>query len=129
VALAADAQRERALASLRHHYLQGRLDVDELSVRTDRAVRARTTGELRAALRNLPRLSETLDRARATARLVGYLAVLGGVWCTVSVFVLLTLSVLALAGAEGSELLVLPGFWLVLSAALLLAGARRVRRR
>jgi Domain of unknown function (DUF1707) len=129
VAFAADAQRERALVSLRHHYLQGRLDVDELSVRTDRAVRARTTGDLRAALRDLPRLSETLDRARATAGLVGYLAVLGAVWCTVSVFLLLTLSVLALAGAEGGELLVLPGFWLVLSAAVLLAGTRRVRRR
>jgi DUF1707 SHOCT-like domain len=127
VSLAADAQRDRALRSLRHHYLAGRLDVDELARRAELAVRARTTTDLQAALRGLPRHGEVLERARGTARMVGYLVLLAVAWCLVSVFLLLVLGILALAGG-GAELLAVPGVWLVLSAVLLAAGARRVRR-
>jgi hypothetical protein len=128
VALAADTQRERALASLRYHYLQGRLDVEELALRADRAVRARTTADLRWALRDLPRLSEALERAKETARLVGFLVVLAALWCVASAFLLLALLVLAFT-ASGVALLAVPGLWLVLSAALFVAGSRRLRSR
>jgi hypothetical protein len=127
VALAADAQRERALASLRNHYLQGRLDADELALRADQALRARTTADLSAALHDLPRLGEVVERARVIARLVGYVAALTAFWVAASLFLLVTLVVLALAGTGGDELLAVPAVWLLLSAALVLCGARRLR--
>jgi DUF1707 SHOCT-like domain len=128
MALVGDIQRERALATLRHHYLQGRLDVDELAARADRAVRARTTGDLQRALRGLPRLSEMLERGRETVRVVGYLTAVGAIWCVASAFLLIVLIALAFAGT-GIEILVVPGLWAVLSALLYTAGARRLRRR
>jgi len=127
VALAADAQRERALASLRNHYLQGRLDADELALRADRALRARTTADLSAALHDLPRRGEVVERARVIARLVGFVAALTAFWVAASLFLLVTLVVLALAGTGGDELLAVPAVWLLMSAALVLYGARRLR--
>jgi membrane-bound ClpP family serine protease len=54
VYLVGDADRERGLARLRRDYADGRLSIDELDVRAEALARARTTRELRLALRGLP---------------------------------------------------------------------------
>jgi hypothetical protein len=128
VALAADNQRERAVATLRRHYQAGRLEVEEFADRAERALRARTTGDLRAALRDLPRLGETLERGRAAAGVAGYVAVLVFVWIAGSIVFLGGLGVALLAGSGGG-LLVLSLVWLLFTAFLWVAGRRRVRLR
>jgi Domain of unknown function (DUF1707) len=125
---AGDADRERAVASLRHHYLRGRIDADELARRVERVVTARTRADLRFALQGLPRLGEIVERAGATARIAGYVAGFAAVWAAASLFLLATLVVLALAGLGGAELLVVPLTWLPLSCFLAVTGRRRVRR-
>jgi hypothetical protein len=128
VTLAAEAQRERALTSLRYHYVEGRLDDVELARRADRAVHARTTSELRAALSGLPRLAEALDGAKATARLVGYLAVLGVAWAAASLLLFVALVVLLAAGMRGAGLLAIPALWAAVSVAVAMGGRRRLQR-
>jgi Flp pilus assembly protein TadB len=49
-----DAEREAAAAELRDHYAAGRLTTEELHERLDRALGARTQGELAALMRDLP---------------------------------------------------------------------------
>ena len=51
---ASDAERERAAELLREHCAAGRLTAEELDERLEEAYRARTVGELRAVLRELP---------------------------------------------------------------------------
>jgi len=55
--LAGDGDRERATASLREHFLSGRLTLDELSARTELVLRARSVEELRRALVGLPQFN------------------------------------------------------------------------
>jgi hypothetical protein len=62
--LASDAEREHAVADLRHHFAAGRLDSEELERRVDAAYAARSRGELWRLLRDLPRRG----RARAAER-------------------------------------------------------------
>jgi hypothetical protein len=52
---ASDAERERTVAELREHALAGRLTVEELDERCERAYAARTRSELRALLADLPK--------------------------------------------------------------------------
>ena len=52
--LAGDGERERAAASLREHFVRGRLTLEELSERTEVALRARSREELRRSLDGLP---------------------------------------------------------------------------
>ena len=49
-----DEERERALAELRRHYADGRLDPEELEQRSEAVVAARTRGELVPPLADLP---------------------------------------------------------------------------
>jgi hypothetical protein len=128
VALAGDLQRERAVASLRRHYLQGRLELDELADRTERALKARTTGDLRATLRDLPRLGEVAERARGAIDLAARLLALAAVWLFGSVFCLASFGVALLAGEGGLTLLAFPLVWLALTAAVWLSARRRLRR-
>jgi hypothetical protein len=128
VTRAGDAERERAVGSLRHHYLRGRIDADEFARRVERVVKARTKGDLRVALQDLPRFGDVVERAGATARVVGYVAGFAAIWAVASLFLLVTLVVLALAGAGGSELLLVPLAWVLLSVVLVVTGRRQVRR-
>lgn len=57
---AADQDRERAAATLREHYVRGRLTVEELSARTAQALSARSRAEIRTALAGLPLLPDAL---------------------------------------------------------------------
>jgi hypothetical protein len=49
-----DAEREAAAAELREHYASGRLSLDELNERVDKAFAAKTRGDLNAAMTDLP---------------------------------------------------------------------------
>lgn len=51
---ASDAEREEIVTALREHGASGRLALEELDERTERAYRAQTRGELVALLRDLP---------------------------------------------------------------------------
>jgi hypothetical protein len=62
---ASDADRDRVVDMLRDHGAAGRLDTEELEERTDRALAARTMGELDAVLADLPAVR---DRRRAAAK-------------------------------------------------------------
>jgi hypothetical protein len=66
-----DAEREKLAQTLREHAAQGRLSVDELSERLDRAYAARTQGELSALVADLPSVP---PRARRRPALQGELA-------------------------------------------------------
>jgi len=52
--LASDAERERTVARLRRAVAEGRLTVEELDERSERAYAARTRGELAALIEDLP---------------------------------------------------------------------------
>jgi hypothetical protein len=128
VALAGDLQRERAVSALRRHYLQGRLELDELADRTEEALKARTTGDLRATLRDLPRLLETVERARGAIRLAASLLALAAVWALGSLFLLASLVVALVALQGGLVLLAFPLLWVALTAAVWVTARRRLRR-
>lgn len=53
---ASDAERERTVAQLRDHFGAGRISEEELDERSDSAYAARTLGELRALVADLPAL-------------------------------------------------------------------------
>jgi hypothetical protein len=63
--LASDADRDRAVDALRDHAADGRLTTDELEDRVDRALVARTVGELDTVLADLP---SQRGRQQAAAR-------------------------------------------------------------
>ena len=67
---ASDDDRETVVDMLRDHGAAGRLTHEELEDRTDRALAARTFGELDAVLKDLPRLPDPrrAERRRAMAR-------------------------------------------------------------
>ena len=49
-----DAERERAVADLKHHYVEGRLGTEELEARIDAIFRTHTRRRVAAHLRDLP---------------------------------------------------------------------------
>ena len=49
-----DAEREAAAAELREHYASGRLTLDEMNERVDKAFAAKTRGDLNALMTDLP---------------------------------------------------------------------------
>jgi len=49
-----DADRERVASRLRDHYAEGRLTAEELDERVTAALKAKTTGDLRRVLADLP---------------------------------------------------------------------------
>jgi Domain of unknown function (DUF1707) len=54
VALVGDRERENAAACLQHHFVRGRISLEELGTRIELALHARTRSDLRVALRGLP---------------------------------------------------------------------------
>ncbi|WP_283138685.1 DUF1707 SHOCT-like domain-containing protein [Rhizohabitans arisaemae] len=51
---ASDSDRERVATSLREHYAQGRIDVDEFNERVEELYRSKTLGELAKLTSDLP---------------------------------------------------------------------------
>jgi hypothetical protein len=110
--LAGDDDRERASASLREHFVRGRLTLDELSERTELALRARSHGELRRSLNGLPQLT-----GRAIAKTViraAAVVLFTGAWLLFSFVLLAVLGLtLVIHGASAVELGGLLLVWLV----------------
>ena len=78
MALVGDSERERTVASLRRHFVEGRLSVEDLGARAELALGARSRAELRTALRDLqPPWQDGVDRLATTARRGLRLAALG----------------------------------------------------
>jgi hypothetical protein len=112
MSLISDADRERVVALLRDHFVQGRLRLEELSARCERALQARTDHELRRALVDLPptgphAIVRTMARGAA-------LILLTGAWLVFS-FLLLALFglVLLIHGASATEFVGFLVVWLV----------------
>jgi len=59
-----DADRERAVARLREHFAQGRLSSDELDERISAALTAKTVGDLRPVLADLPEPGPVVPQTR-----------------------------------------------------------------
>jgi hypothetical protein len=110
--LAGDGERERAAASLREHFVRGRLTLEELSERTEVALRARSREELRRSLDGLPQLKV---RALAqTATRAAALVLFTGAWLLFSFVLLVVLALTVLIhGASGIELAGFLLVWLV----------------
>src|SRR5215813_127180 len=67
--LVGDSDREGAARELRRHYSEGRLTTEELALRLETALRARTGGQLRSALNDLPAIERWLDGVALRAAL------------------------------------------------------------
>jgi DNA-binding PadR family transcriptional regulator len=59
-----DADRERSIAQLRDHYAEGRLTCEELDERVTAALTARTFGDLRGVMADLPESAHAPQHAR-----------------------------------------------------------------
>jgi hypothetical protein len=117
---AADSDRERVTATLREHYVRGRLTADELSDRVELVVRSRSRRELRQALTGLPSLPDTRElvaHGRTAARMVvrgAMLVLFTGAYVMFSFALLLALAVtLVVQGASASALGIFLLVWLV----------------
>jgi hypothetical protein len=62
-----DAEREATAAELREHYASGRLTLDELNERLDKALAAKTRGDLDELMRDLPSARPRVSGAGADA--------------------------------------------------------------
>jgi Flp pilus assembly protein TadB len=109
---AGDADRERAVVSLREHFVRGRLTLEELSARCEMALQARSLGDSRRALAELPpQMPQVALRgvARGAALVVFTCA-----WVVFSLVLLLAFGLtLALGGISTVGLVVFLAVWLV----------------
>jgi Domain of unknown function (DUF1707) len=113
--LAGDSERERTVASLRRHFVDGRLSVEDLGARVELALGARSRSELHTALRDLqPPWQDGVERIASTARrglrLVG-LVLLAGAWAVLTLALAIAFAVTL--AVVGSSVSVVAGFALV----------------
>jgi hypothetical protein len=106
---AGDGDREKAVASLREHFVRGRLTVEELSERSEVALRARSRDELRGSLAGLPQVS--IRAVTQTATRAAALVLFTGAWLMFSFVLLLVLALTVLI--HGATAIELAGFVLV----------------
>lgn len=120
MSLVGDRERDRVAASLRRHYLHGRLSLEELADRVHVALAARSRADLRAALRDLPPSWRDVDAlaapvARTVTRAATFVA-LAGVWLFFSLVLLISFAVAALfGGPSATETLVFVLGWVGLT--------------
>jgi fatty acid desaturase len=72
---ASDADRDRTVDELRAHGADGRLSVEELEERVQRALAARTVGELAGLTRDLPERPSPAPRRRRSSELRAFIGV------------------------------------------------------
>jgi hypothetical protein len=112
VALAGDADRERASSSLREHYAGGYLTLDEFSRRTGRVLSARSRGQVQRALFGLSR-PFAVDAARSAVRDL-VLVVVSGAYVVFSLVLALVFGLTVLLhGVSTSTSLAVALVWLV----------------
>src|SRR4051794_16279422 len=87
---ASDADRDAVAEHLRHAAVEGRLEPDELEERLHAALRARTYGDLRRLLADLPTTPMAWERGRAVAKPAPRIAL------AVAMRVVLTLAIVAI---------------------------------
>jgi Flp pilus assembly protein TadB len=92
--LAGDGDREQAAASLREHFVGGRLTLDELAERTEAALRARSRADLRRSLAGLPQFNGRAIGQSVTR--VAAVVLFTGAWLFFSFVLLLVLGLTAL---------------------------------
>jgi hypothetical protein len=102
-----DAERNKVVEVLKQHTADGRLTLEEFEARVEETLSARTGGELRAALRELPALeSERRPRSRPTFNPLSRLAVLAIavalVWLAVTHLAVWPLIIIAVVGLRMS---------------------------
>ena len=126
-----DPERDRAAHELQRHYREGRLSVEELAERLERALHARTGMQLRSALHELP--AEGRWALRSPAQAIRNAAILAGtavVWLFWSVGMLAAfVAWLAANGPSLGALLVFPLLWFGVSWLLWSSSKRRRSRR
>jgi hypothetical protein len=111
--VAGDRDRERGVALLREHFVEGRLTVEELAARTERILHARSRAELRSALHGLPLTYDLGSLGRAAAR-GAMLVLFTGAWLVFSFALLVVLLLTVLFhGASATELIGFLVVWLV----------------
>jgi Flp pilus assembly protein TadB len=126
-------ERDRVAASLRRHYLRGRLTVEELSDRMDTALAARSQRDLSAALRGLPgpwsrsELQPLAVTARRTARQAGLFVLLAAFWSFLSLVLLIAFVAVVVSHASGEAVAAVPLLWLVVTALVWRSWHRRTR--
>jgi hypothetical protein len=127
--LASDADRERTVAILRNESVSGRLSADELSKRLDKAFAAKTLGDLRALIADLPEgninpLSQMISGAMNTGMTVFRV----GMWITVGSIVIGVFApviiTLAVSGHDAAALVAT-----AMLVVVLLVGSAHVRRK
>src|SRR5512133_2124947 len=112
VALAGDADRERASSRLREHYAGGYLTLDEFSRRTGRVLSARSRGEVQRALFGLSRPSAVDAAQRAVRDLV--IVVVSGAYVAFSLVLALVLGLTVLLhGVSTAAVLAIVVVWLI----------------
>jgi hypothetical protein len=118
-----DLERERTVASLRRHFVEGRLSLEDLGERAELALGARSRSELRAVLRDLQApWDDGVERigsaARRGMRLVALLF-LAGVWAVMTLGLAIAFAVTLVV--FGSSIAVVGAFtavWAAVSYAL-----------
>ncbi|HUK96320.1 MAG TPA: DUF1707 domain-containing protein [Gaiellaceae bacterium] len=115
-----DGERDRVVATLREHFVRGRLTVEELAGRTEQVLVARSRGDLRAAQAGLPASLDARDlaargRSAADAVIRGVvLVVLTGAYVMFSLALVLVLGLtLLIHGASAAVLAAFLVVWLV----------------
>jgi Flp pilus assembly protein TadB len=114
-----DGEREKGVATLREHFVRGRLTVEELSNRTERVLVARSRAELQTAFTGLPAFLDVRElaargRSVADAAIRGVLLViLTGAYVLFSLALVLVLGLtLLIHGASTAALLGFLVVWL-----------------
>jgi hypothetical protein len=114
--LVGDRERERTSLALQRHYVEGRLDDDELSERLELVLRARSRRDLQIALRQLPGRTGDLGLRVRHGALVAVVTV---TWLMFSTVLLVAFLIwLATNGATLGGLIAFPTAWLLVSGLL-----------
>jgi Flp pilus assembly protein TadB len=119
MAIPLDYDRDRVAATLKRHYLRGRLTVDELSERLDVALGARSNRDLGAALRGLPapwsrsELEPLARTATRSARRAGLFVGLTALWMFLSTVLLVAFVAVVATGGSGEAVAAVPLAWLL----------------
>jgi hypothetical protein len=92
---ASDADREAVAERLRHAAVEGRLEPDELEERLHAALRARTYGDLRRLLTDLPGKPMAWERRRAEAVPAARIALAVAIWVVLALAVVAVVLILA----------------------------------
>ena len=135
--LASDRDRDHAAASLRSHYVNGRLALDEFAERVEVALGARSRAEVGGVLRDLPLgwadmpagVHASVGRVTQAARRGVLLFVLLGVWLAASLVLVLAFGVtLVVSGPSVVAAIAFPLAWLFVAYALWRVWNRNDRR-